>query len=192
MPRQFDLNLLPVLVAIHEHRSVSLAAQHLGMSQSAVSTALAKLRLKYADPLFHRVGHGMKPTTRTRALINPLREAMSRVATTFTTETHFNPRTTERTFTFAMSDVGEMVFMPKILQRVHQAAPRAAGALRGCQRGANRARPGEPGRSISPSGTSPTCARNHSSRNISSFTISSACCAPITRSRPARCLCSNS
>ncbi|HEX2511842.1 MAG TPA: LysR family transcriptional regulator [Xanthobacteraceae bacterium] len=125
MPRQFDLNLLPVLVAIHEHGSVSLAAQHLGMSQSAVSTALAKLRLKYSDPLFHRVGHGMKPTTRTRALINPLREAMSRVTTTFTAETHFNPRTTERTFTFAMSDVGEMVFMPKILQRVHQAAPRA-------------------------------------------------------------------
>jgi DNA-binding transcriptional LysR family regulator len=125
MPRQFDLNLLPVLVAIHEHGSVSLAAQHLGMSQSAVSTALAKLRLKYSDPLFHRVGHGMKPTTRTRALINPLREAMSRVATTFTAETQFNPRTTERTFTFAMSDVGEMVFMPKILQRVHQAAPRA-------------------------------------------------------------------
>ncbi|HET9475319.1 MAG TPA: LysR family transcriptional regulator [Steroidobacteraceae bacterium] len=125
MPRQFDLNLLPVLVAIHEHGSVSVAAQHLGMSQSAVSTALAKLRLKYSDPLFHRVGHGMKPTTRTRALISPLREAMSRVATTFTTETHFNPRTTERTFTFAMSDVGEMVFMPKILQRLHQAAPRA-------------------------------------------------------------------
>jgi hypothetical protein len=47
MARKFDLNLLPVLVAIHEHGSVSVAAQHLGMSQSAVSTALAKLRIKY-------------------------------------------------------------------------------------------------------------------------------------------------
>jgi DNA-binding transcriptional LysR family regulator len=125
MPRTFDLNLLPVLLAVHEHGSVSVAAQHLGMSQSAVSTALSKLRQKYADPLFHRVGHGMRATARTRALIEPLREAMTRVEHSFTSETVFNPRTTERTFTFAMSDVGEMVFMPKILRRVHQAAPRA-------------------------------------------------------------------
>jgi DNA-binding transcriptional LysR family regulator len=125
MARTFDLNLLPVLLAIHEHVSVSQAAQHLGMSQSAVSTALGKLRVKYSDPLFHRVGHGMKPTVRTRALVEPLREAMSRVTTTFTADAQFNPRTTERTFTFAMSDVGEMVFMPKILRRVHQVAPRA-------------------------------------------------------------------
>jgi len=125
MARNFDLNLLPVLLAIHEHGSVSLAAQHLGMSQSAVSTALAKLRVKYSDPLFHRVGHGMMPTVRTRALVEPLREAMSRVATTLTADAQFVPRTTERTFTFAMSDVGEMVFMPKILRRVHQVAPRA-------------------------------------------------------------------
>jgi DNA-binding transcriptional LysR family regulator len=52
--RAFDLNLLPVLVAIHEHGSVTSAAQHLGMSQSAVSTALARLRQKYGDPLFQR------------------------------------------------------------------------------------------------------------------------------------------
>jgi len=125
MTRSFDLNLVPVLLAIHEHGSVSLAAQHLGMSQSAVSTALAKLRLKYADALFHRVGHGMRPTTRTRALIEPLREAMVRVDRSFVADSEFNPRTTERLFTFAMSDVGEMVFMPKILRRVRQSAPRA-------------------------------------------------------------------
>jgi len=125
MTRSFDLNLLPVLLAIHEHGSVSIAAQQLGMSQSAVSTALAKLRLKYSDPLFYRVGHGMKPTVRTRALINPLREAMSRVTTTLLADERFDARTTERIFTFAMSDVGEMVFMPKILRRVRQLAPRA-------------------------------------------------------------------
>jgi DNA-binding transcriptional LysR family regulator len=125
MARNFDLNLVPVLLAIHQHGSVSQAAQHLGMSQSAVSTALAKLRLRYADPLFHRVGHGMKPTTRTRALVEPLREAMTRVANSFSADAQFAPRTTERTFTFAMSDVGEMVFMPKILRRMRQAAPRA-------------------------------------------------------------------
>ena len=126
MPRNFDLNLLPVLVAIHEHGSVTAAAQHLGISQPAVSTALAKLRHQYGDPLFHRSGHGMKATVRMRALIQPLRDALVRMDDTFVSETAFNPRTTQRTFTFAMSDLGEMVFMPQILQRIRKQAPRAA------------------------------------------------------------------
>ncbi len=126
MPRTFDFNLLPVLVTIYDHGSVSAAARHLELSQSGVSTALAKLREKYSDPLFHRVGHGMEPTTRMHRLIGPLREALARVDATFASEPVFNPKTTERTFTFAMSDLGEMVFMPKILRRIRQLAPRAA------------------------------------------------------------------
>jgi len=125
MSRSFDLNLLPVLVAIHEHGSVTEAAQHLGMSQSAVSTALARLRQKYGDPLFQRVGHGMKATARMRALIRPLREALTQVDATLASESGFMPASTQRTFTFGMSDLGEMVFMPKILKRVRQLAPRA-------------------------------------------------------------------
>jgi DNA-binding transcriptional LysR family regulator len=126
MARTFDLNLLPVLVAIHEHGSVTAAAQHLGISQPAVSTALAKLRQKYGDPLFHRVGHGMKATVRMRALIQPLRDALTRMDGTFEFEAGFNPKTTQRTFTFAMSDLGEMVFLPQILKRIRKLAPRAA------------------------------------------------------------------
>jgi len=122
--RFVDLNLLPVLATIYDHRSVSAAAEHLGLSQSAVSTALAKLRERYGDPLFHRLGHGMEPTLRMRALIGPVREALSQIEGTFAPEQPFNPRTTEDTFTFAMSDLGEMVFMPKILRRIRQVAPR--------------------------------------------------------------------
>src|SRR2546430_10687470 len=96
------------------------------MSQSAVSTALAKLRLTYGDPLFHRVGHGMQPTARMRGLIEPVREALSRVNGTFTSEPVFNASTTARTFTLAMSDLGEIVFMPKILRRIRQLDPRAS------------------------------------------------------------------
>ena len=124
--KSFDLNLLPVLVAIHEHGSVSAAARRLGMSQPSVSTALAKLRHKYGDPLFHRAGHGMKATPRMHALIQPLRDALARMDETFAVEAVFKPATTQRTFTFAMSDLGEMVFMPKILKRLRQLAPRAA------------------------------------------------------------------
>ncbi len=126
MTRTLDLNLLPVLVTIYDQRSVTTAAQHLHMSQSAVSAALARLRDRYGDPLFQRVGHGMQPTARMRTLIDPLREALSRVHGTLASETDFDPKTTEHTFTLAMSDLGEMVFMPKILRRIRKLAPRAA------------------------------------------------------------------
>ena len=59
-------------------------------------------------------------------LLEPLRSALSSVGATLTAEPIFDPKTTERAFTFAMSDLGEMVFMPKILRRVRQLAPRAA------------------------------------------------------------------
>jgi DNA-binding transcriptional LysR family regulator len=124
--RAFDLNLLPVLVRIYEHGSVSAAASQLGMSQSAVSGALAKLRIKYGDPLFLRVGHGMQPTARMRSLIDPLREVLSRVDGTLAIEQQFDPRTTVQTVTFAMSDLGEMVFMPNIVRRIRQLAPGAS------------------------------------------------------------------
>jgi len=125
MTRSLDLNLLRVLVSIQEQGSVSLAAQKLGVSQSAVSTALAKLRDTYGDPLFNRVGHGMEPTARMRALIDPLREALARVDATFSAQSLFEPATTNATFSFAMTDLGEMVFMPKILRRIRALAPHA-------------------------------------------------------------------
>jgi DNA-binding transcriptional LysR family regulator len=124
--RTFDLNLLPVLMAIHEHGSVTAAARELGISQPTVSIALNKLRHRYGDPLFHRAGHGMKPTARMRALVQPLRDALSRMDDTFASEAVFKPGTTQHTFTFALSDLGEMVFMPKILRRLRELAPRSA------------------------------------------------------------------
>ena len=121
-----DLNLLPVLLTIYDHGSVSAAALHLGLSQSTVSAGLAKLRESYGDPLFNRSARGMEPTARMRALAGPLREALLRVDRTLVTEAGFTPRTTSHVFTFAMSDLGEMVFMPKILRRIRQLAPRAS------------------------------------------------------------------
>jgi DNA-binding transcriptional LysR family regulator len=124
--RSIDLNLLPVLVTIYDQGSVTAAAQELGMSQSTISAALARLREKYGDPLFYRGGHGMQPTPRMQAMIESLREALSRLEHTLLTEPAFDPQTTEHTFTLAMTDLGEMVFMPKILSRIRELAPRAA------------------------------------------------------------------
>src|SRR5205807_9928065 len=114
------------VVAVYEHGFGTAAGGVHGICQSSVSTALVTLRLTIGDPLFVRVGHGMHPTARMRGLIDPVREALSRVNGTFTSEPVFNASTTARTFTLAMSDLGEIVFMPKILRRIRQLAPRAS------------------------------------------------------------------
>src|SRR5665647_3301921 len=77
----FDLNLLPVALAICEERSVSGAARKLGMSQPAVSVALNKLRKALGDPLFVRTAHGMDPTPRALTLISPTRDILQRLQT---------------------------------------------------------------------------------------------------------------
>ncbi|HSV80548.1 MAG TPA: LysR family transcriptional regulator [Ramlibacter sp.] len=120
---KLDLNLLPVLVALAEQRSVSAAARQLGMSQPAVSSALARLRASLQDPLFVRTARGMEPTPRTLALLPPTRAALGIVDSEIVPARGFDPATSEKQVTLALSDIGEMVFLPKILQRLQADAP---------------------------------------------------------------------
>lgn len=123
--RGFDLNLLPVVLAIAEERSVSRAAERLGWSQPKVSIALNKLRAALGDPLFIRGSHGMAPTPRAVALMAPTREIMARVKNEVLASTAFDPATTTRRFTLALSDIGEMTFLPKLLAYLQAHAPGA-------------------------------------------------------------------
>ena len=120
---KLDLNLLPVLLALSEHRSVSAAARQLAMSQPAVSSALARLRASLGDPLFVRTARGMEPTPRTLSLLPPTRAALGIVDNEIVPAQGFNPATSEKKITLALSDIGEMVFLPKVLQRLQAQAP---------------------------------------------------------------------
>ncbi|NRR31686.1 LysR family transcriptional regulator [Oxalobacteraceae bacterium] len=122
----FDLNLLPVALAIYEERSVSAAASKLGMSQPAVSVALNKLRKALGDPLFVRTARGMDPTPRALSLISPTRDILQRLQTDVLASEEFNPATTTRKFTLALSDIGEMTFLPRLLERLRRDAPGAS------------------------------------------------------------------
>ena len=121
---KLDLNLLPVIVAMMEQGSVSGAARQLGMSQPAVSSALARLRTVFADPLFVRTSRGMEPTPRTLALLAPTRVALGVVANEILQNMGFDPASSEKTITLALTDIGEMVFLPKILECLRTEAPR--------------------------------------------------------------------
>lgn len=122
---KFDLNLLPVALAIFEERSVSAAARKLGMSQPSVSVALNKLRTALGDPLFVRTARGMEPTPRALSLISPTRDILQRIDTDVLSSEQFNPASTTRNFTIALSDIGEMTVLPQILDRLRRDAPDA-------------------------------------------------------------------
>jgi len=126
MNRRLDLNLLPIAVVLYEERGVGKAAARLGMSQPAVSAALARLRNAFDDPLFVRTAHGMEPTPRAQALIAPARDVLARVERDVLSGMAFNPAATNATFAFALSDVGEMVFLPRILESLRSLAPLAS------------------------------------------------------------------
>ncbi len=124
LPAPLDLNLLTVAVAVHDCGSVTRAAEWLAIGQPAVSMALARLRQVVGDPLFVRGPAGMVPTPRATRLVASVRPLLAQVQAGLRDE-DFDPATTLTTFTFAMSDVGEMVFLPPLLARLAAVAPHA-------------------------------------------------------------------
>src|SRR5450631_2680008 len=118
-----DLNLLVVFAALIERRSVTRAGIALGLSQPAMSAALAKLRLQFSDPLFVRTGHGMKPTPRALQLTDPIARVLRSVALEILQRPVFEPATAQRTFTIITPDIGEVVLLPKLLAHAQKHAP---------------------------------------------------------------------
>ncbi|MBB1593343.1 LysR family transcriptional regulator [Achromobacter sp. UMC46] len=111
------------LTVLHE-RSVTRAAQRLNLTQPAVSYALARLRERFDDPLFVRTATGMQPTPIAFALADPIERGMNSFAEAVNLRRRFDPATSTRRFRLSMSDIGEMVFLPLLMERVHALAPR--------------------------------------------------------------------
>src|SRR4051812_42241211 len=118
-----DLNLLVVFAALAEHASVTRAGIALGLSQPAMSAALAKLRAQFGDPLFVRTGHGMRPTPRAVHLVEPVKRVLGTISTQILRQPAFDPATAQRTFTIITPDIGEVVFLPKLLAYAARHAP---------------------------------------------------------------------
>lgn len=125
MRKGLDLNLLPVLTALDDHRSVSGAAVQLGMTQPQVSVALAKLREFFHDPLFIRTAHQMRPTPRATSLVQSARQILDQVGQELSPDIDFDPALTRRPINLALSDAGEMVFLPRLFAALSEAAPNA-------------------------------------------------------------------
>ncbi|QIB64142.1 LysR substrate-binding domain-containing protein [Kineobactrum salinum] len=121
--RNVDLNLLKVFQAVLAEQSISQAAAMLCVSQPAVSNALRRLRELYSDPLFVRTANGMIPTARAQELSRPINRALEDIAQTLVTDEAFRPDTSQRVMNVALTDYGELYFLPRIVRRLAREAP---------------------------------------------------------------------
>jgi DNA-binding transcriptional LysR family regulator len=121
--REIDLNLLVVFNQLLLDRSVSTSAEKLGLTQPAVSNALKRLRAVLKDELFLRTSRGMEPTPYALHLAEPVIYALNALQTALTTRDSFDPLTSTRNFQLAMNDIGEMLFMPPLMDALSRLAP---------------------------------------------------------------------
>ena len=112
-----DLNLLVLFQQLMVERRVSKVADNLGLTQPAVSNALAKLRRIFDDELFLRTSGGMVPTPFAEQLGESVGYALGMIHSGLNQRTQFTPATLKRTITIGMTDIGEIVFLPALLER---------------------------------------------------------------------------
>src|SRR5258706_5037663 len=121
--RDVDVNLLRVFDAVLRERGVTTAAVGLGLTQPAVSNALSRLRGVCGDPLFVRTASGMDATPFARELAEPVRQALALLDSALAHGPGFDPASATRAFRFYMSDLGQIEFLPPLLERVQKTAP---------------------------------------------------------------------
>jgi len=121
--RNVDLNLLVTLEALLTEQNVTRAAQRLHLSQPSVSVQLRKLRRLFGDPLLSLAPGGMLPTTRGRALLQPLRAALADMRRVLEPQRSFDPATAQMTWQVAAADYGEYSVLLPLLNHLRKVAP---------------------------------------------------------------------
>lgn len=120
---RYDLNLLPIFVALMEERSVTRAAERMGMTQPALSNALSRLRLMLQDQLFVRERYGIQPTPIALELSPLIAEALAQLDDAVLGQQAFDPAQAERLFTIAPNGYVEFVLVPAVVARLEKVAP---------------------------------------------------------------------
>jgi LysR family transcriptional regulator, nod-box dependent transcriptional activator len=124
--RRMDLNLVVPLNALLEQRHVTRAAEAVGIGQSAMSAALARLRRLFGDPLLVRNGRVHELTPLGQSLVEPVHAVLTSLEQLLTTSPHFDPATDQRTFTVVASDYVTLILLRPLLERLYAEAPNVA------------------------------------------------------------------
>ncbi len=120
---RIDLNLLRIFASVYRKRSATLAGEDLGLTQSAVSNGLKRLRAHFGDPLFVKTAQGMMPSPMAERLAAPLQEALDAISHAVRSSEHFDPATSRRRFRIYVGDMGQLVLMPRLMALLQQQAP---------------------------------------------------------------------
>ena len=120
--RRVDLNLLYVLRELLKEPNTTKVGEKLGLTQSAVSASLGRLRWAFQDDLFVRSGRAMAPTKRAEGLLEPVEDIIQRIENLIE-EVHFEPENLSRTFTLATTDFLLQVVAGPILAEIQPVAP---------------------------------------------------------------------
>jgi LysR family nod box-dependent transcriptional activator len=118
-----DLNLLVALDALLAERNVTRAANRVGLSQPGMSSALARLRKLFDDPLLVREGTALVATARAETLVQPVREALGIIQRALDSRVGFDPGTDECTVTLSCSDYSVLLLIGPLLRRLAAEAP---------------------------------------------------------------------
>jgi len=120
---RFDLNLIRVFLAVAKHRNVTIAGLELGLTQSSISHALARLRVLCNDPLFIRTSAGMLPTPSANAMLEPLERALGIMQASLQGATGFDPASSTRRFSILLSDIGQLIYLPILSEHLARVSP---------------------------------------------------------------------
>lgn len=120
---QIDLNLLVVFQQLMIERRVSRVAENLGLTQPAVSNSLAKMRRLFNDELFLRTPAGMVPTPLAEQLGESIGYALAMIHSGLNQQTQFDATSAKLAMTIGMTDIGEIVFLPTLIERLSREAP---------------------------------------------------------------------
>ncbi|SFD14692.1 LysR family transcriptional regulator [Pseudoalteromonas denitrificans] len=120
---QLDLNLLVIFDALYRHKSVSMAANEICLSQSAFSHGLSRLRKRLNDALFIRINNVMEPTYRAQEMAIHLNKALPLMFNAINETTRFDPATDTSEFKFSATDYTEFSLLPKLIGKINKIAP---------------------------------------------------------------------
>lgn len=127
--KNFDTDLqlsdLRAVLTLLEAGTVTRAAERMGMSQSALSYKIERLRRQFGDPLFVRVGNRMAPTPLVVRLAEPATQVLRIFETDIQGPARFDPATTDRVFRIGVNEIGAIVLLPRLVRRLAEVAPHA-------------------------------------------------------------------
>src|ERR1700681_1253631 len=124
--RDVDLNLLVVFNQLLAERRVNAIALSLGITQPAGVNAPGRLRRLLGDELFLRTSRGMEPTPFAEQLAEPVAYALGTLHSALNQRVSFDPGSSTRSFALAMTDIGEIYFLPSLMEILERVAPKVS------------------------------------------------------------------